>query len=49
MPGAPGLVDGVRGDHIAISPPYTISPSQVEETAAVIEESIREIGRELGY
>jgi adenosylmethionine-8-amino-7-oxononanoate aminotransferase len=49
MPGAPGLVDGVRGDHVAISPPYTISPSQVEETTSVMEESIREVGRELGY
>ena len=29
MPGAPGIIDGVNGDHVAISPPFTIDESGV--------------------
>ena len=48
MPGAPGLVDGVAGDHVAISPPFTISAEEVDETVRVVRESVEEISRELG-
>ena len=49
MPGAPGLIDGVAGDHIAISPPFTINESQVLETVDVLEETIDEVAKALGY
>ena len=49
MPGAPGLIDGVAGDHIAISPPFTINESQVLETVDVLEETIDEVATGLGY
>ena len=49
MPGSPGLIDGVAGDHIAISPPFTISEEQVEEIAQVIADVIGDMERELGY
>ena len=47
--GAPGLVDGVAGDHICISPPFTVSEEQVERIVAVLRESIEEVGEQLGY
>lgn len=49
MPGAPGLIDGVSGDHIAISPPFTIGEEQVEEIAQVLADVVGEMERELGY
>ena len=49
MPGAPGLIDGVNGDHIAVSPPFTITEPDVRRTAEVILESVDEVGKQLGY
>ena len=49
MPGAPGLEDGVAGDHIAISPPFTIEESEVGRIAEVLTEVIQEVSEHLGY
>ena len=49
MPGAPGLVDGVAGDHIAISPPFTITESEVLQIVDVLKETIEAISKQLGY
>ena len=49
MPGAPGLIDGVRGDHIAISPPFTIDAAQVRQVVGVLKEVVDEVAVELGY
>ena len=49
MPGAPGLVDGVSGDHIAISPPFTVTESEVTRVVDVLEETISEVAADLGY
>ena len=49
MPGAPGLVDGVAGDHIAISPPFTITESEVLQTVDVLKETIEAVSKQLGY
>ena len=49
MPGAPGLIDGVAGDHIAISPPFTINESEVRQTVDVLKETIDEVAKGLGY
>ena len=48
MPGAPGLIDGVAGDHICISPPFTITESEVNETVRVVTEAIEQVSTELG-
>ena len=49
MPGSPGMIDGVNGDHIAISPPFTIDEEQVAQTATTVAQAIGEVARELGY
>lgn len=49
MPGAPGLVGGVAGDHIAISPPFTVNEEQVDETVRVVREAVEETAKALGY
>lgn len=49
MPGAPGLIDGVAGDHIAISPPFTITETEVNQTVEAVKESIIEVSTRLGY
>ena len=49
MPGAPGLVDGVNGDHLAISPPFTISSAEVDKVVEVLRDSLGVLATELGY
>ena len=49
MPGAPGLIDGVAGDHVAISPPFTITESEVLQIVDVLKETIEEVSASLGY
>jgi adenosylmethionine-8-amino-7-oxononanoate aminotransferase len=49
MPGAPGLIEGNRGDHIAVSPPFIINAAQVRETVGVLKEVVDEVAAELGY
>ena len=47
MPGAPGLIDGVEGDHIAISPPFTITPEEVDISVDAISATVRELSEEV--
>ena len=42
MAGAPGLVNGASGDHIAISPPFTITESEVDHVVDMTTQSIEE-------
>ena len=49
MPGAPGIIDGVNGDHIAISPPFTIDESGVRHSVEIILESIHDVSKKFGY
>ena len=49
MAGAPGIIDGVHGDHIAVSPPFTIEEAEVRRSVEAVLESIDEVGRQLGY
>ncbi|MBT4609686.1 MAG: aminotransferase class III-fold pyridoxal phosphate-dependent enzyme, partial [Gemmatimonadetes bacterium] len=49
MPGAPGLVDGAAGDHIAISPPFTIDEQQVDATVLAVTEAVEETAQSLGF
>ena len=49
MPGAPSLVNGVSGDHIAISPPFTINEDDVYVVVNVLRDAIEETSKRLGY
>jgi adenosylmethionine-8-amino-7-oxononanoate aminotransferase len=48
MPGAPGLINGVAGDHIAISPPFTINEAQAQQVVDVLAASIHDVADEVG-
>ncbi len=47
MPGAPGPLDGVHGDHVAISPPYTVTEDEVARIATVLGEAVEAVDRTL--
>ncbi len=48
VPGMSGLIDGVAGDHIQISPPYIFSEANVDQLVAALEKAIQKIIREVG-
>jgi len=37
------FLDGVRGDHIQIAPPFIVTPSQIDEIIAILDRSFDEI------
>lgn len=47
MPGAPGLIEGVAGDHIAISPPFTITEDETQRIVDVLADVIAALAAEL--
>ena len=47
VPGMAGIVDGVAGDHIQISPPYIFTEAHVERLVAGLEAAIQRVVREL--
>ena len=47
MPGAPGPLDGVNGDHVAISPPYTVTEDEIVRIATVLGEAVEAVERTL--
>jgi adenosylmethionine-8-amino-7-oxononanoate aminotransferase len=48
VPGMSGLIDGVAGDHIQISPPYIFSEANVEQLVGALEKAIQRVQREVG-
>jgi len=38
-----GSIDGIRGDHFVLGPPYTITDEQLGEIAAIIRESLHSV------
>jgi adenosylmethionine-8-amino-7-oxononanoate aminotransferase len=46
VPGMGGMIDGVAGDHIQISPPYIFSEANVEQLVAALEQAIQVVMRE---
>jgi adenosylmethionine-8-amino-7-oxononanoate aminotransferase len=48
VPGMSGLIDGVAGDHIQISPPYIFTEAHVEQLVRALEAAIRKVMRESG-
>ena len=47
MPGAPGPLDGVNGDHVAISPPYIVTEDEVGRIARVLREAVETVEQTL--
>lgn len=47
VPGMSGLIDGVAGDHIQISPPYIFTEANVEQLVAALEKAIQRVMREV--
>ena len=47
MPGAPGPLDGVNGDHVAISPPYIVTEDEVSRIVRVLREAVEAVERTL--
>jgi len=44
-----GAIDGVRGDHISLYPPLTISEAEIDEMIAMLDRAIADVETELGY
>ena len=42
-----GTVDGVSGDHLLYAPPLTITPDQVDELIAILDDSLSAVAAEL--
>jgi adenosylmethionine-8-amino-7-oxononanoate aminotransferase len=42
-----GTVDGVRGDHVMIAPPLTVSEAECDELAAAVLDAVAAVAREL--
>ncbi len=48
VPGMSGLIDGVAGDHIQISPPYIFTEANVEQLVSALEVAIQKVMRDVG-
>ena len=48
VPGMGGMIDGVAGDHIQISPPYIFSEANVAQLVSALEAAIQQVMREVG-
>jgi adenosylmethionine-8-amino-7-oxononanoate aminotransferase len=42
-----GMVDGVRGDHVMIAPPFIVTEAQIDEIVGVVAESLDEVAEKL--
>ncbi|KAJ5925803.1 hypothetical protein N7454_007313 [Penicillium verhagenii] len=47
--GSPGTVDGVRGDHVIISPPFTVSKEEIDLIVDGAANVLAEVLNDLGY
>jgi adenosylmethionine-8-amino-7-oxononanoate aminotransferase len=47
VPGMGGMIDGVRGDHIQISPPYIFTEANVEQLVKALEMAIQKVLAEI--
>lgn len=48
VPGMSGMIDGVLGDHIQISPPYIFTEAHVEQLVGALERAIQQVMGEVG-
>ena len=42
-----GSVDGVRGDHLMVAPPYVVTEEQIEIIVATLHEAIEQVAAEV--
>ena len=42
-----GSVDGVRGDHLLIAPPFVINEAEIDEMVSVLREVVIDVGEEI--
>ena len=47
VPGMGGMIDGVAGDHIQISPPYIFTEANVAQLVAALETAIQTVMRDV--
>ena len=47
VPGMGGMIDGVSGDHIQISPPYIFDEANVEQLVTALEVAIQKVMHEV--
>lgn len=47
VPGMSGMIDGVAGDHIQISPPYVFSEANIDQLVKALEVAIHKVMREV--
>lgn len=45
--GMSGMIDGVAGDHIQISPPYIFTEANVEQLVKALEAAVQKVMREV--
>ena len=45
--GKSGMIDGVAGDHIQISPPYIFTEANVEQLVRAVETAVQKVMREV--
>jgi adenosylmethionine-8-amino-7-oxononanoate aminotransferase len=43
LDGHPGMVDGVAGDHLMITPPYVVTPAQIDDLVRILREAIQTV------
>jgi len=48
VPGMSGMIDGVAGDHIQISPPYIFTEANVDEFMGALQKAIQRVMGEVG-
>ncbi|KAJ5146717.1 Pyridoxal phosphate-dependent transferase major region subdomain 2 [Penicillium atrosanguineum] len=46
--GSPGTVDGIRGDHVVLAPPYIVSKEEIDTIVNVMTRVLAEVFAELG-
>ncbi|KAJ6121177.1 Pyridoxal phosphate-dependent transferase major region subdomain 2 [Penicillium sp. IBT 18751x] len=46
--GSPGTVDGIRGDHVLLAPPYIVSKEEIDTIVDVLARVLAEVFAELG-
>lgn len=46
--GCPGTVDGIRGDHVILAPPYNVSKEEIDIIVDMFEKVLAVVLKELG-
>jgi len=47
VPGMGGMIDGVAGDHIQISPPFVFTERHVDQLVTALDTAIQKVMRDL--